>query len=78
MIIRAIRGQKFFNSGRVVMKIAFTTKGTTWDSMMDPRFGRTEYILVYDDVEDKFSHHDNHAIANEAHGKELSIQIEIR
>ncbi len=50
------------------MKIAFTTKGTTWDSMMDPRFGRTEYILVYDDVEDKFSHYDNRAIANEAHG----------
>ncbi len=50
------------------MKFAFTTKGTTWDSMMDPRFGRTEYILVYNDVEDKFSHYDNRAIANEAHG----------
>ena len=50
------------------MKIAFTTKGTTWDSMMDPRFGRTEYILVYDDEKDKFSHYDNRAIANEAHG----------
>jgi predicted Fe-Mo cluster-binding NifX family protein len=50
------------------MKLAFTTKGTTWDSMMDPRFGRTEYILVYDDVKDKFSHYDNRAIANEAHG----------
>ena len=43
------------------MKIAFTTKGITWDSMMDPRFGRTEYILVYDDVKDEFSHYDNHA-----------------
>ncbi len=50
------------------MKIAFTTKGTTWDSMMDPRFGRTEYLLVYDDVKDKFSTFDNRAIANEAHG----------
>jgi predicted Fe-Mo cluster-binding NifX family protein len=50
------------------MKIAFTTKGTTWDSMMDPRFGRTEYLLVYDDAEDKFSTFDNRAIANEAHG----------
>ena len=50
------------------MKIAFTTKGTTWDSMMDPRFGRTEYILIYDDVEEEFSNYDNRAIANEAHG----------
>ena len=50
------------------MKIAFTTKGTEWDSIMDPRFGRTEYILVYDDVKDEFSHYDNRAIANEAHG----------
>lgn len=50
------------------MKIAFTTKGTEWDSMMDPRFGRTEYILVYDDVKDDFAHYDNRAIANEAHG----------
>ena len=30
------------------MKIAFTTKGTDWDSNMDPRFGRTEYIFIYD------------------------------
>ena len=50
------------------MKIAFTTKGTEWDSMMDPRFGRTEYLLVYDDADDKISTFDNRAIANEAHG----------
>jgi predicted Fe-Mo cluster-binding NifX family protein len=50
------------------MKIAFTTKGTEWDSKMDPRFGRTEYLLVYDDVKDEFSHYDNRAIASEAHG----------
>ncbi len=31
------------------MKIAFTTKGKDWDSLMDPRFGRTEYFLIYDD-----------------------------
>ena len=27
------------------MKIAFTTKGTQWDSKIDPRFGRTDYLL---------------------------------
>jgi predicted Fe-Mo cluster-binding NifX family protein len=50
------------------MKLAFTTKGTSWDSMIDPRFGRTEYILVYDDEKDELSHYDNRAIKNEAHG----------
>lgn len=50
------------------MKIAFTTKGTEWDSEMDPRFGRTEYILVYDDEKDELSSYDNREIENEAHG----------
>ena len=50
------------------MNIAFTTKGTEWDSAMDPRFGRTEYFLVYDNEKDEFTHFDNRAIENEAHG----------
>jgi len=50
------------------MKIAFTTKGTAWDSDMDPRFGRTEFILVYDDEKDEFTSFDNREIENEAHG----------
>jgi len=50
------------------MKIAFTAKGTTWDSQMDPRFGRTEYILVYDEEKDQFESFDNREIENEAHG----------
>jgi len=50
------------------MKLAFTSKGTTWDSKMDPRFGRSAYLLVYDDVKDQLSHYDNRAIENEAHG----------
>ena len=50
------------------MKIAFTTKGTRWDSLMDPNFGRTEYIVVYDDEQDKLSHIDNRQIEEAAHG----------
>lgn len=50
------------------MKIAFTTKGTDWDSMMDPRFGRTEFILVFDEEKNELTHFDNRAIENEAHG----------
>ena len=50
------------------MKIAFTAKGTEWDSMIDPRFGRTEFILIYDDAIDKLTHYDNREIENVAHG----------
>ena len=50
------------------MKIAFTTKGTEWGSEMDPRFGRSEFILVYDDESKNFKHFDNQEIANQAHG----------
>ena len=50
------------------MKIAFTTKGNNWDSMMDARFGRTEYILVYDDTTDTTEVVDNTDVINDAHG----------
>ena len=50
------------------MKIAFTTKGISWDSMMDPRFGRAEFLLVFDDQNEEFTHFDNRDIENEAHG----------
>ena len=50
------------------MKIAFTTKGTEWGSAMDPRFGRTEFFLVYDEDKDELSHCDNRGSANDAHG----------
>lgn len=50
------------------MKIAFTTKGIYWDSVMDSRFGRTEYILVYDDKTKELTNFDNRSISNEAHG----------
>lgn len=50
------------------MKIAFTTKGTEWNSMMDPRLGRTEFIILYDEETAELSHYDNRAIENIAHG----------
>ena len=34
------------------MRIAFTSKGTDWDSMMDPRFGRREFLLLFDEEKD--------------------------
>jgi len=50
------------------MRIAFTSKGTNWDSMIDPRFGRTEFLLVYDEDTDELLHFDNRTIENVAHG----------
>ncbi len=50
------------------MKIAFTAKGTDWDAQMDARFGRAEYLVVYDEETKKLSNYDNRAIANVAHG----------
>lgn len=50
------------------MKIAFTSKGTAWESDIDPRFGRTEYILLYDEDKDDLSYYDNREIEKEAHG----------
>ncbi len=50
------------------MKIAFTTKGNEWDSEMDPRFGRTEFILIYDEEKDELTSYDNRTIADVAHG----------
>jgi len=50
------------------MKIAFTSKGTGWDSKIDPRFGRAMYILLYDDQADELSYYNNSDVENEAHG----------
>ncbi len=50
------------------MKIAFTTLGLGWDSMMEPRFGRTDYLLVYDEKTESFSSYDNRINQNEEHG----------
>ena len=50
------------------MKIAFTAAGKDWDAMIDPRFGRTEYIVVFDEATDKLSVIDNSSVKNEAHG----------
>ena len=50
------------------MKIAFTSKGTEWESMMDPRFGRAEYLLLYNDKTKELTNFDNRKIAEVEHG----------
>jgi len=50
------------------MKIAFTSVGKTWESKIDPRFGRAEYIAIYDQDADSFTVLDNTEVTNKAHG----------
>lgn len=50
------------------MRIAFTSTGKNWDSIIDSRFGRTEYIVVFDDETKQLEVIDNSAVKNEAHG----------
>lgn len=50
------------------MKIAFTSTGTGWDAKMDPRFGRTDYLLFFDEESSELTHFDNREISGVAHG----------
>jgi predicted Fe-Mo cluster-binding NifX family protein len=50
------------------MKIAFTSKGADMDSSMDPRFGRSEYLLILDTNDNSVISFDNRAISKESHG----------
>jgi len=50
------------------MKIAFTSSGTSWTSLIDPRFGRTEFIVLYDEEKQLISAIDNSHVKNVAHG----------
>ncbi len=50
------------------MKIVFTAKGTDMNVAMDPRFGRTEYFVIYNEDTKSVESFDNRAIEGEAHG----------
>lgn len=50
------------------MKIVFTTKGNNWDSQMDPRFGRSEMFLVYNEQTDTFEEVLNNETESMEHG----------
>ena len=50
------------------MKIVITSKGESWDSKVDPRFGRADYLFCYNDETDEISVVDNTDIQNSQHG----------
>jgi predicted Fe-Mo cluster-binding NifX family protein len=50
------------------MRIVFTSTGKSWDSLIDSRFGRAEYLVLFDEESDELAVTDNSAVKNEAHG----------
>ena len=50
------------------MKIAFTAKGTDWKAEIDTRFGRTDYIVLYDEATKELTSVDNRVVEDVAHG----------
>ncbi|WP_331774523.1 NifB/NifX family molybdenum-iron cluster-binding protein [Sulfurospirillum sp. 1612] len=53
------------------MKIVFTAKGGDWESSMDPRFGRMEMLVVYDDVAKTLTSVPNNETEGMEHGAGL-------
>ena len=50
------------------MKIVFTSKGQDLDAMMDPRFGRAEFLILYDEESESHIVFDNSESGRAAHG----------
>lgn len=50
------------------MKIAVSSQGTTMDSMVDPRFGRSRYFIVTDTETGEYTSHDNIQSMNAVQG----------
>ena len=50
------------------MKILFTSTGKNWESLIDPRLGRTDFFVIYDEEKKELSVTDNTEIKNVAHG----------
>lgn len=59
------------------MKIVFTTKGNKWDSQIDPRFGRSEMFLVYNDETDTLEEILNNETESMEHGAGLQTSKKV-
>ena len=53
------------------MKIAFSARGSDMNALVDPRFGRAAYLVVFDEESAEVSNFDNSAISSVAHGAGL-------
>ncbi|MFP4527173.1 MAG: NifB/NifX family molybdenum-iron cluster-binding protein [Candidatus Kapaibacterium sp.] len=50
------------------MKIVFTATGKSWDSQIDPRLGRAQFLLIYDTDAKSLNAIDNRETAEFSHG----------
>ena len=50
------------------MKIVITAKGEDWEAQVDPRFGRADYLFMFDDETKEVKTINNLDIQNSAHG----------
>ncbi len=50
------------------MRILFTAKGESWDALVDPRFGRAEMFIIYDEESDMLTKISNDEAKGKAHG----------
>jgi predicted Fe-Mo cluster-binding NifX family protein len=55
------------------MKIVFTAKGETWDSLIDERFGRCEMFVIFDEENSSFKGVSNAEVKDMGHGAGLQI-----
>lgn len=53
------------------MRILFTAKGSSWDSPMDPRFGRMNFLVLYDEEKDELTSTSNEEVDLLGHGAGL-------
>jgi len=59
------------------VKIVFTAKGENWDSPMDPRFGRSDMFLVYNEEDDKLETIKNNETEAMEHGAGLQTSKKV-
>ncbi len=58
------------------MKIAVTAQGSDQKAMLDPRFGRTKYFVVFNDESNAYDVIDNSNVDQVAHGAgPLAVQM---
>ena len=50
------------------MKVAFSSKAENMEALIDPRFGRADFLVSYDEESGDVSHYDNRSIEGVAHG----------
>lgn len=60
-------GQNYTKKGDI-MKIAFTSSGKDWDAQIDPRFGRTEFLLLFNEETEEMQVISNVDVLSVAHG----------